>query len=72
MIEFFLTGRRSQFKIGKELLATIIMLCGLDMGNGLSPFSFCLSVDPLLVLLTQVKDVKVVKAYMDDLQIGAE
>ena len=70
VIQFFLTGRRSQFKIGRHLMAVIIMLCGLDMGNGLSPFTFCISVDPLLELLENVQNVEIVKAYMDDLQIG--
>ncbi len=53
-------------------MATIIMLCGLDMVHGLSPLTFCLRVDPLMVLLALGKDVKLVQAYMDDLQLGAD
>ena len=70
-VAFFLTGRRSKFRIGKVIIGIIRLLAGLDMGNGLSPFSFCLAVDPLLWLLGNTPGIDIIKAYMDDLQIGA-
>jgi len=41
------------------------------MGNRLSPWMFCLAIDPLVRRIHGIPVVQMVNAYMDDLQTGS-
>ena len=60
------SGRRSQFKIGRRLGGLLYLLRGLDMGSAASPWFFCLALDPLLRMLRDRCQIHST-AYMDDL-----
>ena len=59
-----LSGRKLRFKLGSQRGGTIELQCGVDMGNGLSPWLFCLALDPLLWDLQSWAPA--LSAYMDD------
>ena len=62
-----LTARILRFKIGAQRGGTIALQCGVDMGNGLSPWLFCLSLDPLLAQLQHLSGA--LSANMDDVTV---
>ena len=53
-------------KIQGKLLSPISVLTGVDMGNAISPFLFCLAIDPLLRKINSIHNVLLMKCYMDD------
>ena len=53
-------------KIQGRLLDPILVVTGVDMGNAISPFLFCLAIDPLLRKINSIHNVLLMKCYMDD------
>ena len=68
---FLMTGRQVRFSIGRVLLGVMKVAQGIDMGAGASPFFFNLGLDPILCIISAIKEVRVTAAYMDDLAVGA-
>ena len=53
-------------KIQGRCLTPLQVLTGVDMGNAISPFLFCLAIDPLLRAINSIDNVIIMKCYMDD------
>ena len=49
-----------------RMLKAVYVNIGLDMGNALAPWIFCLALDPIVRYSNRVPDVISMKAYMDD------
>ena len=49
-----------------RLVRTVNVNIGVDMGNALAPWIFCLALDPLIRYANKVPGVISMKAYMDD------
>ena len=67
---YLTTARRSRLKVGRTLVQWICLLAGVDMGSGVSPWLFCLTLDPLLRQL-EALGLTYLGAYIDDLSFGA-
>ena len=63
-----LTERKIRFRLGRERGGLIHLKCGVDMGNGLSPWLLCLALDPLMFQLAH-KVSAASSAYMDDVTV---
>ena len=63
---FTLFGRACRPKIKGFLLNRIFLQVGVDMGSAISPFLFCLALDPLIRHLNTINSVAKVRCYMDD------
>ena len=68
LLHHLLTARKFRFKLGQARGGLIHLQCGVDMGNGLSPWLFCLALDPLLYQLGTLGSPGV-SAYMDDVSV---
>jgi hypothetical protein len=55
-------------KIAGLMLDAIAVTQGVDMGNAISPWFFCIGMDPLIRLLNAIPKVIANRAYMDDNQ----
>ena len=67
---YLTTARRSRLKVGRILVQWICLLAGVNMGSGVSPWLFCLALDPLLRRL-EALGLSYLGAYVDDLSFGA-
>ena len=67
MVVLALTGLRSSVpKIIGRTMKAVQLNIGVDMGNALAPWIFCLALDPLIRYAGRVPGVIRFKAYMDD------
>ena len=66
VIECFIGPRAAIAKIMGRLVRTVNVNIGVDMGNALAPWIFCLALDPLVRYANRVPGVIAMKAYMDD------
>ena len=46
------------------------VLVGVDMGSAISPFFFCLAIDPLIRILNQIPRICETRCYMDDDEVA--
>ena len=64
------TGKRCAVaKIMGRLLKAVFVNIGVDMGNALAPWIFCLALDPIVRYPNRIPRVINMKAYMDDTNI---
>ena len=66
VIECFIGPRTASAKIMGRLVRTVNVNIGVDMGNALAPWIFCLALDPLIRYANRIPDVVAMRAYMDD------
>ena len=59
-------GRILRPRIRGKLLPGLEIQTGVDMGSAISPFFFCLAIDPLIRRINSYRNVIVMRAYMDD------
>ena len=66
IIECFIGHRTATAKIMGRLIRTVNVNIGVDMGNALAPWIFCIALDPLIRYANRIPDVVAMRAYMDD------
>ena len=70
-VAFLLRDRQLLFDFHGVRGGRVEATAGVDMGNGVNVFLFCLALDPLLWALCSVPSLYLPSGYVDDLSAGA-
>ena len=66
IVELYVGRRKARAKVMGRIMTAVNVCIGVDMGNALAPWIFCLALDPIVRYMNRVPGVVRMNAYMDD------